>query len=116
MPDSYNHFPQIAAALRPACSQVVKKTALDAQANIQSFIRANGQIKTGNMINSVYTQPGENDLTMYFGVGAEYAVYQNYGTRYMAGRPFWEPAIARAQAGFEIAMDLIAQKMAEAGQ
>lgn len=131
----FNHFPKIAAALRPAVSQVVRKTAFDGQANIQGFIRANGQIDIGFMLGSVYTvtsegstygdagePPGdsyllpeveapENDLTAYIAVGANYGIYQNYGTRYLPPRPFFEPGIEQTRAGFDAALSAIEAKL-----
>src|SRR5258707_10238639 len=53
--DEFNHFSQIADALPVVCGQIVRKTAFECQANIQSFIRSNGQVDTGFMVNSVYT-------------------------------------------------------------
>jgi hypothetical protein len=132
MSKSFNHFGKIAESIKPACSQVVRKVALDAQANIQAQIVANNQIDTGFMLNSVYTQTsdgstykgGENALPetarpsketeAHIAVGANYAVHQNYGTRFLPPRPFWEPGIERTRPGFEQAMKIIEQKMREA--
>ncbi len=54
MMESFNHFGSIADALPHVLGQVVRKTAFDGLAHMQGFIRSNGQIDTGFMINSGY--------------------------------------------------------------
>jgi HK97 gp10 family phage protein len=117
-----NGFDDIANKLDAALSQIVRKTALDGQANIQRHIQSNDQVDTGKMLNSVYvktadesTYKGGEDIlpeveappdnkTAYIGVGASYAIFQNYGTRFMPGRPFFEPGIEETRQGFEAAI------------
>jgi hypothetical protein len=100
----------------------VRKTAFDGQANIQRHIQSNDQVDTGKMLNSVYVKTadestykgGENILpeveappdnkTAYIGVGASYAIFQNYGTRFIPSRPFFEPGIEETRQGFEAAI------------
>lgn len=164
MADSFNHFSNIADALPQVLSQVVRKTAFDCQAHIQGFIRSNGQIDTGFMLNSVYTVTDEGSTygakvgpkaskrtgirkpsarrikaalaaqkqveeqllpeverpdsptTAYVAVGAAYAIHQNYGTRFMPGKPFFEPGIEATRPGFERACAAIEAKLAEAAR
>ena len=129
MVTTFNHFPQIANALDDVLSQVVRKTAFDLQGNMQAQIRANQQIDTGFMVNSVYVRTSEQSTysntgdpvkkgqhkldeveappdshTAYVGVGASYGWYQNYGTSRIPARPFLEPAIAITQPEFEAAL------------
>lgn len=134
MTSGYNHFGKVAKALHPASVQIVKKTAFDAEANIKANIRQNGQVDSGFMLNSVYTvtsdgstyqgradalpevPPVPNDLTAYVAVAARYAVYQNYGTRFLPPRPFFEPGIYKAGYGLENAMRALAAKIEEAAR
>jgi hypothetical protein len=113
MADSFNNFAKLAAALPGICEQVVTKTATDAQGNIQAQIVANGQVDTGFMLNSVHVEDGENSTTKYVKVGAEYGPPQNYGTRYIPARPFFEPGIEKTRPGFEAAVAAISQKLSE---
>ncbi len=133
MATSFNHYAQLATAFHEACKQIVIKTAHDCQANIQAHIRANGQIDTGFMVNSVYTvtsegssysggtdalpevQAPENDTTAYVGVAASYGYWQNYGTTRLPARPFFEPGIEETRASFEAACAAIEDKMRQAG-
>ncbi len=118
--DEFNHFGQIADALPEMLGQIVRKTAFDCQANIQGFIRANGQIDTGFMVNSVYTVTSEgstysggvdalpevggaDQTTAYVAVAANYAVYQEFGTRFMPGKPFFYPGVEATRGSFEAA-------------
>jgi hypothetical protein len=124
---SYNHWRSLAAAYQRELKQMVIDVAEWGGINVQGFIIANGQIDTGFMHDSVYvvTAKGSNygkfhaDLTPYqalhghdmfdevdppadayealFAVGATYAEYQNYGTRFIPARPFWEPALEKTQ-------------------
>lgn len=123
-----NHFGDLADALPDILSKVVRTIALDAQAHIQRHIHANGQVDTGNMLNSVYTVTdeggstypggGTHDLlpaideqpdktTAYVAVAAAYGAPQNYGTRHLPARPFFEPGIEDARPGFEAALAAI---------
>jgi len=122
---SFNHWAKLAAALKPACAEVVKETAFDCQDAIAAQISANGQIDTGFMYSSVYnrtadgstygqtgTPPGDsyllpeveapaNDQEAYFAVAANYGIFQNYGTRFLPARPFFEPGVERVRPEFD---------------
>jgi HK97 gp10 family phage protein len=54
--EDFNNWSKIAEAFDTAQSQVVRKTAFDLQAHMQKQIRANHQIDTGFMTNSVYVR------------------------------------------------------------
>ena len=90
---SFNHFPEIAAGLHSAIAAIVDETADAAVLNIQGHILANGQVDTGDMLNSVHKEAGESDTDMNIQIDAYYWIYQNYGTRFMAARPFLEPGM-----------------------
>lgn len=126
-----NNFAALASALHQAEVQIVKKTAFDLKAQIQANIRANNQIDTGFMVNSVYVVTSDasdygggknalpevagppDDTTAYTAIAASYAIYQNYGTRYMPARPFFEPAIYTVMPAFQAACAAIEAKMKE---
>ena len=122
---SFNHWPQIAVAFHAALSDIVAETTVDFGAAIVAQIDANGQVRSGFMRSSVYTVTKngstygqamapptddvyllseatiENDLEGVAAVAANYAEYQNYGTRYLPPRPFIEPAAALVQGEYE---------------
>src|SRR5258708_8296483 len=99
---SFNNWAKVAAALKPACAEVVKETAFDCQDAIAAQISANGQIDTGFMYSSVYnvtadrstngqarTPPGDSNLfphlkapptnqEPYFPLPAPHAIFQTY--------------------------------------
>lgn len=128
MATTYNHFPQIANAFDEVLSQVVRKTAFDLQGNMQAQIRANNQIDTGFMVNSVYVRTSEESTysmseplkkgqhkldeveapedkhTAFVGVAASYGWYQNYGTSRIPARPFVEPSVEITRPSFEAAI------------
>ncbi len=134
--ESFNHFPQIATELDRLQSLAVRKTAFDLQAATQAQIRANDQIDTSFMVNSVYVktfnestygqieQPTKkgveplpeverpaNDKTAFVAMAASYAIFQNYGTKYQAGKPFLEPAIAQVMPDFQAALAAIESQL-----
>ena len=132
----FNNWSKIADAFDEAISQVVRKTAFDLQGNMQATIRANNQIDTGFMTNSIYVRTADestygsiseprkkgqhaleevekpdDNKTAYVGVGASYGWYQNYGTTKIPARPFLEPAIETTRPSFELALSRIEDKL-----
>jgi HK97 gp10 family phage protein len=135
---SFNKFSQIADAIGPFLSLVVRKTAFDIQAGYQ----ANAPVDTGFMKNSCYvvtsdssnygseadpkvkiTKKGtpykdpphllppvdapEDDFTAYVAVAANYAIYVEMGTRYMAAQPAFFPAVDAVTPSFEAALSAL---------
>ena len=125
---SFNHFPAIAGALHRAASQIVKETARDIAATYQ----ATAPKDTGFMASTAYivasdestygqgagTPPGDSymlpevskpddDLTAYAAVAANYAVYQEFGTRFMPAQPAFYPAVEQAKTTFQNKLDQV---------
>jgi HK97 gp10 family phage protein len=125
---SYNKFPQSAAALHHAISQVVRKIAFDVQASAQ----ANAPVDTGFLRNSIYTVTSEgsgraqvgaptkadsylfpeiaappDDTTAYVAIGANYGEFVEMGTRYTPAQPFVTPAVELARGDFEAELGAI---------
>ncbi len=133
MATGFNHFQAIADALPQACGQIVRKTAQECRMNIQHFIVSNGQVLTGFMHDSVYSVTdegstygqghpqkgqgplpevgGANQTTAYVAVAAPYGIFQNYGTRFIPARPFFEPGIEATRPGFESECQALEQKL-----
>ena len=113
-----NNWGKIAAALHPACADLVANTA----EFIAETYSANAPVDTGFMASSAYTitssgstygqnagsPPGDSyllpeveapadDLTAIAAVAANYAVYQELGTRFDAAQPAFYPAVDAAQ-------------------
>lgn len=122
MAEHWNHFGSVAEALEHIVPDILAKVALDAEAGYKAKIRENGQIATGNMLNSCFsvTQKGSTwgsgpdrdepptlsqKYQAFAGIAASYAVYQNYGTVHLAARPFFEPVNERAQDSFVSAIE-----------
>jgi HK97 gp10 family phage protein len=91
----YNKFPVIAAGLRGKVALAVRKTALD----IEASAKAAAPVDTGNLQNSILaenTGPGSARVT----VGAEYGIYQEFGTNRMGAQPFFFQAVHNAEQAF----------------
>jgi len=109
----YNLFPALARALRPACQTISSDTARF----IEAAVAANAPVRSGFMASSAYsvtpkygstygtmgTPPGDSYALpeqapdgpddSVVGVAANYGIYVNYGTRFMAAQPFWDQAM-----------------------
>src|SRR5438034_3942566 len=97
----FNHFGTIADSLPMVLGEIVSETAIECKHNIQGFIISNGQVKTGHMHDSTHVEDGPDEQTKFVIVGASYGVFQNYGTRFFPGRPFFEPGIEQTRPGLE---------------
>jgi len=117
MAGAFNHFKQIADALPGALGEIVSETSVDCVKNIQGFIRHNGQISNittkghVHMIDTVHVEDGPNAQTKFVICGAPYGIFQNYGTRFMPGRPFWEPGIEQTRPGFEARLGALESRL-----
>lgn len=116
----YNAFPELAAALRDAVSQAVRKAAFD----IQKTAAENAPVDTGFLKNSIYTvtstastygqgassgdgppgnslleevAPPTSSTEAVVAVGANYGVYVELGTAHAPAQPYLIPA-AEAEA------------------
>lgn len=112
---AFNLFGEIADAFMVATVAAPVAIADKAVEHIQEHIIANGQVDTGNMLDSVHVEAG-NDGVQYVTVGAEYGIYQNYGTRFLPARPFFEPGLDDTQVDIDTAMAGIVNAMAKAGR
>jgi HK97 gp10 family phage protein len=133
MNTNFNNWKTIADALVPACKEAVTNVAKAGKGHVQDHIKANNQVRTGFMLNSVYASTpngsdyaggdkalaeekpsGDNEAIV--GVAANYAVFPNYGTIHQAPNPFWEPGIEETKADLDNAMSDIAKKLEDAGK
>lgn len=95
---NYNHIPGLTGAARTKAQAAVDKTIHDCQAFSVSFT----PVDTGFLLGSSGITTG--DLEAWLSWGAEYAIYQNMGTRYIAGNHFAEQGAKLAETGFISAM------------
>jgi len=113
----FNHWPEIAANLKPACQHAVHETA----SQIQTGAQGGAAVRTGFMQENVYLSdwegsdygtgsvapPGDSyllpevtpsdDMTAIVGCAANYSIYQEMGTRFMPAHPFFYPAVEMAR-------------------
>lgn len=134
MNDDFNNWGAIAAQFETATSQVVRKTAFSIQGDYQSRVH----VDTGFLKNSAYvvtgdtsnygqaqqpTKPGASLLpsverpsdnqTAYIGVGANYAMIEEFGGAHHPAHPAMIPAVEAARGPFEAALGLIEEKLKE---
>ena len=136
----YDLFPEIAEKLDKMVTNAVNKAAFDIQAKAQANIRANGQVDTGFLFNSVYAKPGEEGdeanphpysanqepeggQQMFpevekpkhheaiVAVAATYGIFQEFGTVHQNARPYLTPAIEAVRPEFIRALEKMEAKM-----
>lgn len=95
----YNHFPKIVTAMKGRAAMVVAKAALD----IEAHAKTKAPVKTGALRASIQAVQ-VSQLHWRVTVGADYGIYLEYGTRYMAARPYFQPALDAVTPVFKAAM------------
>lgn len=99
----FNHLPKIAAQLRPRAGAIVRKAAFD----IEAGAKVRAPVLTGILRASIQTVM-VTPLHYRVSVGADYGIYQEYGTVHMAAHPFLGPAINQVAPVFVMAMRKVA--------
>lgn len=99
-----NDLARIAAELRPRASAVVRKTALD----IEADAKGRAPVDTGALRNSIQTTM-DGDLSASVGTNIEYAPFQEMGTHRMAAHPFMTPAAEAHRQPFIDAMSAVVE-------
>lgn len=100
-----SRLPQIAAAMVPKAAAVVAKTASDVEAAAKTF----APVDTGYLRSSIQSQ-STGQLSAVINAGADYAIYQEFGTHTddgnlkMAAHPFMTPAVEQVRPSFVAAM------------
>lgn len=97
-----SRLPQIAAAMVPKAAAVVAKTAADVEGAAKAF----APVDTGYLRSSIQAQ-STGQLSAVINAGADYAVFQEYGTRYQTGTPFMVPAAEQVRPAWIAAMGQI---------
>lgn len=94
-----------AAKVEAAAPLIVKKTALD----IEADGKINAPVDTGTLQNSISSDI--NGLTAEIGPSTEYEGYVEYGTSKMAAQPYMGPAAEKNTPPFEKALGKVAEKI-----
>jgi HK97 gp10 family phage protein len=130
MSGAFNNWAALANALEPACEEAVTTTAKAGKGHVEEHIKANGQVRTGRMLGSVYASTpqgsdyhgGEQMLPeekptskteAVIGVAAEYGVYNELGTVHMSGKPFFSPGLEQTKDDLDKALEGVAKKLEE---
>jgi len=131
MSNSFNHWEDLANALQSGCEQCVDVTAEQAVSRIREKIEANGQVDTGEMRDSIYSnsQRGstyqsfdhslpevsvpDNSTEANVAAAASHSIFQNNGTVYLPPRPFFEPGFDATRVDFDKNIEYYAVKALE---
>lgn len=85
----FNKVPQLSGNLRKLAAETVEGAALQTEAIAKPL----APVDTGFLRSSIQAQKGDSDLTWEVGVGAEYGLFQEFGTYKMPAHPFITPAV-----------------------
>jgi HK97 gp10 family phage protein len=105
----FNDLPKIAMNYRSSAGREVSKAAHAIEAQTKVNITQHDLIDTGNMLNSVQAVP-ESAFNWVVSVGAEYAIYHEFGTTKLPPRPFFTPAVEAIRPQFIAAMERLVGK------
>lgn len=84
---------------------VVVKTAHDVEAEAKSIVIRKDIIDTGATLNSIAVFPVPGDrFARHVGPTTDYSIHLEFGTRYIAARPFMTPAAESKRRSFADAM------------
>ena len=97
-----NEFPRIARELEPRVERLVAKAAHD----IEAGAKRRAPVDTGHLKNSIRAAK-VGPMHWVLMVAADYAVYVENGTRFMAAQPFIGPAIDETMPKFMAAMSRV---------
>src|SRR5256885_5971079 len=130
MSNSFNNWANIANALIPASTEAVDSVAKAGKKHVQDQIQANGQVRSGEMLGSVYAstpmgsdyQGGEhmlpeekptNETEAIIGVASDHGIFPELGTVHQAPRPYFSPGMDLTQNDFDAALETLAKKLEE---
>ena len=133
MSNAFNNWAAIANAIEPACEEAVTATAQAGKTHVQDQIKANNQVRTGEMLGSVYAstpqgsdyQGGEHMLPeekpssnteAIVGVASDHGVFPELGTVFQASHPYFSPGMDLTLSDFDTALEILAKRLEEAGK
>jgi HK97 gp10 family phage protein len=86
----HNRLPGAEKRARSLIDQALSDGAVETQATAQSL----APVDTGRLRSSIATER-EGEMNYAVGTDVEYAVHQEYGTRYQSGKAFMRPSFER---------------------
>lgn len=98
-----NRLPEMPALIRTAVANEVGKAAYDIEAKAKAKAPV-GKVRGGTLRRSIHTPWRPGDLSTVVGSSVHYAAFVEFGTRYMAARPYLRPAYAAVMPGFAAAV------------
>lgn len=96
----FNKFPDLISKSPAKAKELVEKAAFELEARAKIEV----PVDTGNLRNSIRTTFENGGMTGVVSTNVEYAAYVEYGTRFMAAKPYFTPATEQVRASFERAV------------
>ncbi len=105
---TYDGIEALKGEVRKLAKEVVATTAFSVEANAKAVV----PVRTGRLRNSI-TSKEEGDLTWTIAPHTDYAIFVEYGTRFMRERSYMRPAAEKVRAPFKAAMDKMLNRAVE---
>lgn len=105
---THDRLPKLRGALRRRASLLVRKAALDIEAQAKMTV----PVRTGNLKNSLRAVQ-ESELSAVVGTAVVYAPYVEFGTTRMAPRPYLLPAAEAVRPAFLAAFERLFTEQGE---
>lgn len=96
----FNKFPELIRKSPEKAKELVEKAAFELEARAKLDV----PVDTGTLRNSIQTTFENDGFTGVVATNVEYAIYVEYGTRFMSARPYFTPAVEQVRASFERAV------------
>jgi len=87
----FNHLPQAQSAVHRAVVLTVAETAYGTEAVAKTLC----PVDTGLLRRSIHTVISDGGMRAVVGPSVVYSIFVEFGTRFMAARPYMRPAAAR---------------------
>jgi HK97 gp10 family phage protein len=87
----FNHLPQASSAIETAAIMTVAEVAYGIEATSKALV----PVDTGTLRRSIHTVFSPGGLRAIVGPSVAYSIFVEFGTRFMAARPYMRPAAAR---------------------
>ncbi len=94
-----NKCPQVMRRFPAEVDRIVRAQLLQSESDAKENVVKYDVIDTGNLLGSIFSQSTGQAQGMVASP-AEYSAYQNFGTRYITGRPYFSDMVETARQEF----------------
>jgi len=79
--------------MTPAIRKAIERFLIKAGTVVKASAKANAPVRTGRLRDSISSKVDKVRQEAVIGPNVEYAIYQEFGTKYMKAQPYMRPAL-----------------------